>query len=179
METVFWACFIGGALYAIVVILFDDIIGAALDSLVPDIPGLDAITLVGGITVFGGTGLLLDHYTDLGTGTVLLLSLLSAIVAGAAVFFLYVRPMRDSENSTGYSEQDMTGMLAEVLVPIPASGYGEVMLRMGPAGVTGRIAASLDGEPIEAGADVLVVEVRDGTLYVTKVDMDRFDGSKR
>ncbi len=179
METVFWACFIGGALYAIVVILFDDIIGAALDSFVPDIPGLDAITLVGGITVFGGTGLLLDHYTDLGTGTVLLLSLLSAIVAGAAVFFLYVRPMRDSENSTGYSEQDMTGMLAEVLVPIPASGYGEVMLRMGPAGVTGRIAASLDGEPIEAGADVLVVEVRDGTLYVTKVDMDRFDGSKR
>ena len=51
----------------------------------------------------------------------------------------------------------MEGKPGEVIVPIPATGYGEVIVRVGPAGVTSQIAASFDGEPIAAGDRVVVV----------------------
>jgi len=176
MEALFWACLIGGIVYSVVTIVFGDILGDALDGLLDFLPdGLDwlhPMTVVGGITVFGGAGLMLGHYTDLAVWGVVAFALLAAVVIGAGVYFFYVRPMRATESSTGYSMVEMPGKLAEVLVPIPADGYGEVMLRMGAAGVTNRMAASFDGVPVEAGAQVVVVEVRDGTLYVSKLDSD-------
>lgn len=177
MEALFWACLAGGILYAVTAIIFGDILSSALDGALDFLsldgfPWLQPMTLVGGITVFGGAGLLLDAYTTLPMIGVVSAALLAAVVIGAGVYFLYVRPMQQTESSTGYSEQEMTGKLAEVQVPIPASGYGEVLLRMGPAGVTNRMAASFGGEPIEAGAKVVVVEVRDGELYVSKIDFD-------
>lgn len=180
LETLFWACLIGGILYAVITIVFSDVISHALDGLLDflsldGLPWFQPMTLVGGITVFGGAGLLLERYTSLAAGPVAGIALLAAIVVGAGVYFLYVKPMEDAESSTGYSMEEMPGKLAEVLVPIPASGYGEVMLQMGAAGVTNRMAASFDGEPVDAGAKVVVVEVRDGTLYVSKID-DFMDG---
>ncbi len=177
MEALFWACLAGGALYAVVAIIFGDVISNAMDGALDwlSLDGwawLQPMTLVGGITVFGGAGLLLDSYTGLGTGAVLLLAVLIAVVVGAGVYFFYVKPMQNSENSVGYSVHDMSGKLAEVLVPIPASGYGEIVIRMGPAGVTNQMAQSFDGLPIESGAQVVIVEVVGGDLYVSKVDLD-------
>ncbi|OUM93844.1 MAG: protease [Thermobacillus sp. ZCTH02-B1] len=176
MEALYWACLTIGILYAAVTIVFGDMLGDLLDGalgFLADGPDwLHPTTIVGGVTVFGGAGILLGRYTDLGAGGVAALALLAAVVIGAGVYFFYVRPMRSSESSTGYSLEEMAGKIAEVLVPIPADGYGEVMLRMGAAGVTNRTAASFDGEPVEAGAQVVVVEVKDGTLYVSRLDSD-------
>jgi membrane-bound ClpP family serine protease len=177
LEALFWTCLIAGILYAVVTIVFGDMLGDLLDGMLDGLPdGLDwlhPMTIVGGITVFGGTGLMLGRYTDLSAWGVVTFALLAAVVIGAGIYFFYVRPMRSTESSTGYSLEEMAGKLAEVLVPIPAKGYGEVMLRMGAAGVTNRTAASFDGVPVEAGAQVVVVEVRDGTLYVSRLD-DQF-----
>jgi len=176
LEALFWACLIGGIVYALITIVFGDVLGDALDGMLDILPDglgwINLMTVVGGITVFGGAGLMLDRYTDLAAGAVIAIALLAAVVIGAGVYFFYVRPMRSTESSTGYSIEEMPGKLAEVLVSIPADGYGEVMLRMGAAGVTNRTAASFDGVPVEAGAQVVIVEVRDGTLYVSKLDSD-------
>jgi Membrane-bound serine protease (ClpP class) len=176
LEALFWACLIGGIVYALITIVFGDVLGDALDGMLDILPDglgwINLMTVVGGITVFGGAGLMLDRYTDLAAGAVIAIALLAAVVIGAGVYFFYVRPMRSTESSTGYSIEEMPGKLAEVLVSIPADGYGEVMLRMGAAGVTNRTAASFDGVPVEAGAQVVVVEVRDGTLYVSRLDAD-------
>ena len=45
--------------------------------------------------------------------------------------FLYIRPMERSENSSGYSMNELTGLIGEVLVPIPVVGFGEVMVKAG------------------------------------------------
>jgi len=177
LEALFWTCLIVGIVYALVTIVFGDVLGDLLDGAFEFLSadGMDwlhPMTLVGGITVFGGAALLLDRYTDLAAWGVIAFSLLAAVVIGAGVYFFYVRPMKSTESSTGYSLEEMAGKVAEVLVPIPADGYGEVMLRMGAAGVTNRTAASFDGVPVEAGAQVVVVEVKDGTLYVSKLDSD-------
>ncbi|MNG17752.1 putative membrane protein YuaF [compost metagenome] len=105
---------------------------------------------------------------------VVVFALLAAVVAGILVFFAYIRPMDRSENSIAFSTALLVGMLAEVLVPIPATGCGEVLVKVG-AGITNQIASSFDGQPIEGGSRVVVVEVQDGTLLVSKVDLPLLD----
>ncbi|WP_187768043.1 protease [Paenibacillus sp. PL91] len=175
METLFMSCLIGGILYALVSVIFGDWLGLLLDGAL-DFLSLDGhswlspTALVGGITVFGGAGLMLERYTSLGASAVLLVALLIALIAGTGVFFLYIKPMEQSENSIAFSLNGMSGMLGEVLVPIPAEGYGEVMVKVG-AGFTNQIAASFEGVEIAGGSKVVVVEVRDSTLYVSEVNL--------
>ena len=164
MLEIYWGCLIAGALFALLAVLFGDLIGHALHLHV-----LEPVTVVGGIAVFGGAGVLFTEYTALTTTTSAILSALLAIAMSLLVFFLYVRPMKNSENSTVFSIQDLSGRIAEVIVPIPATGYGEVILKIG-AGNTNQIAASFNLEEIQAGTRVVIVEVKDDTLYVARFE---------
>lgn len=170
----FWACLAGGVLFAIVTVILGDLISHAIDGLL-DFLSVDALrklrpmVIVSGITVFGGAGLLVLHYTPLGGLLAALIAIASAIAIGALVYVAYVRPMENSENSTGFSIHELTGRIGEVLVPVPPRGYGEVMVKIGH-GNTNQIAASFDGETLKAGERVVIVEVRDDTLFVSRLD---------
>jgi membrane protein implicated in regulation of membrane protease activity len=112
---------------------------------------------------------MLEHYAALAALLDAVIAIIAAVLVGILVFMFYVRPMQNSENSTGYSIHDLSGKLGEVLVPIPARGYGEVLIRTGAAN-TNQIAASYNGEDIASGARVVVVEVREDTLYVSRIE---------
>jgi membrane-bound ClpP family serine protease len=159
----FWGCFIAGVLFALVVLLLGDIFH------VQHMHIFQPAVTVSGLTVFGGAGILLMRYSDLGPAAVLLGSLLLAAVLSMAVYFLYVKRMNQAENSIGISIRDLTGRIGEVSAAIPPQGYGEVVVKAG-AGLTNQIAASFEGESLESGARVVVVEVKDDTLYVSRLE---------
>ncbi|MDT3698538.1 MAG: protease [Thermincola sp.] len=166
MVEVYWACFIGGALFAIVTIIFGDLLGHMFDGMFDGIfhavsgHHLDIFSpmvTVGGITIFGGAGIMLTKYTPFQTVAVILLSLFIAFIVSVLVYFVYVRPMKNAENSIGFSLADLEGKL------------GEVILRIG-AGNTNQIAGSYDNTEISAGTKVVVGAVRDRILYVFKYE---------
>lgn len=174
MIELFWGCLAFGVMFTIIVVIFGDVLGDALsgafDFLNADF--LNPVVLTGGITAFGAAGLLLEKYTPL-SGIWLLLSALGiGFVISVGAYFFYVKPMNKAENSIGYSIQGLVGKLAEVIVPIPKEGYGEVLIKAG-AGNTNQIAASFDGTEIQAGTRVVVVDVKDDTLYVTRFDKEQ------
>lgn len=174
MLSVYWACLAGGALFAVITVIFGDILGDVLDGMLDfmSVDGLEILqpmVLVGGITVFGGSGILLTKYTSLEGFIIVLVSVVLAIVMSMVVYFTYVKPMKNSENSTGFSLQELAGKIGEVTVAIPSKGYGEVMIKVG-AGYTNQIAASLDGAAFSAGTKVVVAEVKESTLYVFGFD---------
>ncbi|MBN2983455.1 MULTISPECIES: NfeD family protein [Cohnella] len=174
MDIVFGCCLAFGALLAAFTLFFGDILDSALDGMFEWL-SIDAhelfqpVVVTGGITVFGGTGLLLSRYSSLPAAGVYAASVGIAALIAIGMYFVYVRPMKNSENSTGYSIQDLAGKRAEVLTPIPAAGCGEVLVRVG-AGNSNHVAASFEGVEVEAGTPVVVVEVKEGTLYVAKLD---------
>ncbi|WP_248929536.1 protease [Paenibacillus hamazuiensis] len=175
MLDLYWGCLMVGVLIAVVTVIFGDILsnllGGALDFLSGEhLQKLQPMVLFGAVAVFGGAGILLEKYTGLHTGAVLVISILCAVVVSALTYMLYVRPMENSENSIGFSMKELVGGIAEVTVPIPAHGYGEVVVRVG-GGLSNQIAASFDGVEIEAGAKVVTVEVKDHTLYVSRLDI--------
>jgi len=165
MLTVFWACLLGGLAFTLIALFFGDLLDGVLDGFDALDGFLDPLSLVGGVAAFGAAGVVLQSVTALGDGATAALAALIGVAAALAMSFLYVRPMKRSEASTGFSVAEYRGKPGEVITTIPARGYGEVLVRMG-ASNTFRQAASFSGAEIPRGAPVVVVEVRDGDLYV-------------
>ncbi|MBW4838902.1 MAG: protease [Paenibacillaceae bacterium] len=171
MEALFWGCFVGGALFAVISALLGDLLGSWLDGVFDflSVDFLKPIITASAITSFGGAGILLDRYTGLGSAGVVILAIVAAVLLSAVVYFAYVRPMENSENSTGFSESELPGKVGEVTVPIPAQGYGEVMVKL-VGGNTLHIASSWDRKEISAGTVVVVIETtKEGTVQVSEL----------
>lgn len=163
--TVYWVFFVSGVLLALVTVLLGDLL--QFDQL----PYLEPMSVVGGATIFGGTGILLTNYSSFTAGAVIIFSLVIAVTLSLAMYFLYVKKMKNAETSIAFSIHDLTGRVGEVSIPIPAAGYGEILLRVG-AGLTHQIAASFDSEDLPAGTKIVVVDVKDGVLLASRMDED-------
>ncbi len=165
MIAIYWWCLGGGFAVTLLLVLLGDLLEAALDAL-DAFDVLDPLSLIAGVTVFGGAGLVLDAYTGLGQTPELVVAVLIAVVASVALHLGYVKPMKQSENSTGFSQAEYAGRTGEVGMAVPAGGFGEVQIRMG-ASTTFQTATSYGGESITAGTPIVVVEVgADGVLHV-------------
>ncbi|GAB6929440.1 hypothetical protein JCM10914A_34230 [Paenibacillus sp. JCM 10914] len=176
MEAIYLGCLIGGVLFAIVSVILGDILSSALDGLLDflSVDFFNPVVIAGGITVFGGTGIMLTKYTDMTTGAHVTLSVLSAIVISIIVYFGYVKPMENSENSTGFSMKELGGKIGVVTVPLPTEGFGEVMVKVG-ASNTLHTASSFDRKKIAAGDRVVVIDVVDGVLRVSELEERKGD----
>lgn len=170
MESVYWGCLIGGSLFAIISVVLGDIIGSFVDGLLDffAVDFLKPIITASAVTSFGGAGILLGRYSALGTTAVLIFSIVIAIFLCIAIYFLYVKPMENSENSTSYSITELPGMMGEVTVPIPEKGFGEIMVNF-VAGNTLHIASSWDKRQIPVGTKVVVVDTEDGVVKVSEL----------
>jgi len=170
MLAFYWSCLAGGAIFALISVFLGDIISNAVDGILDFLSAdiLQPMVLATAITTLGGSGILLSKYSSFNNVFVLLISAVIAVMLSVIVFFAYVKPMKNSENSTGFSIQELQGRMGQVIVPIPSHGFGEVLLRVG-AGHTNQIAASFDQQDIAENARVVVVEVRDDVLYVSLI----------
>lgn len=166
----YWGCLTVGMIFAVVTIIFGDVLGDAFDGVfdflsLDQVDFMEPMVIVGGITVFGGAGIMLSKYTTLEILPIAILAFIVAILLSMLIYFTYVKPMKNSENSTGFSVLDLVGKTGEVIIPIPNQGFGEILIKIG-AGNTNQVAASLNGEEFPAGTMVIVAEVREDTLYV-------------
>ena len=173
MIDLYWACLIGGIVFSLVSLFglraHHGAHGAHHLLRFHGARFLHPTTLVGGITAFGGAGILLTSYTTLGPPAGAVLAVAAAVLLSILIHLLIVGPMSNSEASMGHSQREYVGRTAVVTVPIPSERHGQVMLNMG-AGNTCEPAMSYDGVAIPVHARVVVVEVKDHTLYVVEVD---------
>ncbi|KQY82577.1 protease [Paenibacillus sp. Root52] len=173
MESIYWGCLIGGAIFAVVSLVLGDLIDGLLDGAF-ELPGVDffkPVVLAGSITAFGGAGIMLTRYSSLSAMTGLILSLLIGIAAAILVFFAYIKPMRNSDVSIAFSMKDLSGKIGEITIPVPEKGFGEVMIRFA-SGSTIQTASSFEHRPIAAGARVVIIDVVDGVLRVSEWEDD-------
>jgi membrane protein implicated in regulation of membrane protease activity len=176
MEALYLGCLVGGVLFALVTVILGDLVSNALDGLLDfmSVDFLKPTVVASAVTVFGGAGILLTRYSGLNNALNMLFAILSAIFISMIVFYLYVKPMENSENSTGYSIQDLIGRIGEITISLPALGYGEVMVKVGAGNVL-HIAVSLEQQELSAGTRVVIVSEVDGVLYVTEFENRKGD----
>lgn len=170
MQTIYWSCLCGGFIFAVITVIFGDVLGdvfgGVLDSLSFDhLDFLNPMVVVGGITAFGGAGILLERLTSLEALVAAIFSMMIATLLSVLVYFVYVRPMKNAEISSGYVMSELSGKIGTVTVPVPEQGFGEVMVKIG-GGNTNHIACSSDGESFPAGTRVVVANIEEGVLKV-------------
>lgn len=183
MTTVYWYCLGGGVAVSALLLILGDMLEAAMDALDGALEALDLggafdpLSAVFGVTLFGGAGLMLDAYADLGQTPEVVIAAAVGLVAAVLLHTVYVKPMKQSENSTGFSVREYAGKTGELATGVPTGGYGEVVIRMG-ASTTFQTAASFSGDPIPSGTAVVVVEVDpEGVLLVAPLDTDDLEGA--
>jgi len=175
METLFWVCFLVGILYTLIVVIFGDALAGAIDAStewlnISHLPILQPTTLMGGLTVFGGAGIVMSRLSAWSALTIICLALLAAVIGTILIYYVYIKPMADAEVSLSYSIVELIGKQAEVSIPIPAEGYGEVIIRTA-GGIVSHIASSFDRVAIAGEATVVVVDLDDGVLLVSEIDL--------
>lgn len=165
----FATLYLGCIVIGLVFTLWTLLVGNHLGHWHLEIPVLQPVTLISGLTAFGGCGLLFTRWLSFSPELTLLLSAVGGVIIAILSYFFWVKPMEHAETTTGFSVGELQGKLGEVLTTIPQDGLGEVLITM-VNGRSNHMAASFSREPIREGSRVVVVEVRDHVLYV-----DRFD----
>lgn len=161
----YWICLGIGVLLSLVTFIFGEALD--LDSAL-DIEGADFLnttTIAAFVTSLGGTGVLLTMYSSFAAVAGLAIGLCIAFLASIALQFLYIRPMQRAERSVAFSMKELVGHTARVTIPIPANGYGEIMLSVGGGNVC-QIARSGNGNQIPTGTEVVVIESTSDSVSV-------------
>ncbi|HEY8149930.1 MAG TPA: hypothetical protein VIK51_13580 [Vicinamibacteria bacterium] len=132
-------------------------------------PGVLSIrSFIYGLFTFGFVGGALHILRITGHRSALLLALGSGVAAGLAAGFTFAR-LGSAAASGAASLHEATGRRARVLLPCAADRPGKIRLDLGGQQVD--MKATTGGPPIPAGAEVVVVEVREDVALVAPVPL--------
>lgn len=129
------------------------------------LPLLNPAVLLAFFTLFFASAFLLEKASGMGSLSIILLSAVIAVVLDILFYFFVLLPMKSAEASIAYTEESLLGQVARVITPIPADGYGEVVLET-YGGMISKRATGYDNEPIAQDEQVLIIEIDDGTVFV-------------
>ncbi len=140
--------------------------GGSMDGTVHFSP-LSPVVLAMFIATFGGSGIIFKKVLALPTAAHIPLALVSALGVAAAVFYLFYKIFAVSQSSSEAHVTEVVGMEAEVTVPIPNGGLGEVAYTVSGSRYTNP-ARTADGKELPAHAMVKVVKLVGNTYIVQK-----------
>ncbi|WP_346235765.1 hypothetical protein MKY04_09620 [Lysinibacillus telephonicus] len=140
-----------------------------LDGVFEGIPFIDPAVILSFITIAAAGGFLLEKLTPLSSLYILILTCFISAVLSALIYFFLLVPLKAAEVSLAYTEDSLGGQVGKVIVPIPADGFGEVVIET-VNGIISKRATGFDNEAIDYDEEVLIIEAKDGTVYVKKYD---------
>lgn len=126
-----------------------------------------------GLLAFGMVGTLL-FYLHLASSPVTLVAALAMGLGSGFVASSVFRALKRSSVSSAAEAGDAVGQVGKVLVPCERGGHGKVRLEV--RGQSIDYLATTDDESLSDGELVLVEQVEDGTLHVSKAPPDFLSG---
>lgn len=118
------------------------------------------------LTIFSASGYIGEIAAPLSSSVIALLSFVLSVLLVSLLHFFVLVPLSSAEESLAYRETDLKGRVGRVITSVPKDGYGEVIIE-GIGGAISKSAVSFDQEQIKYGTAVLVIDVKDGVLFVT------------
>ncbi len=126
-------------------------------------------TIMAFLSLFGGTGYLLTHFSGLRSPLVLAFAFASGLAGAAAVFLYLARFLMAHDHAMKPADYDMTGILAVITSPVREGGTGEIVYsRDGVRRFA--CARSEDGKAVGRGEQVVVLRYERGIAYVCRWD---------
>ncbi|BDH61559.1 hypothetical protein MTP04_16890 [Lysinibacillus sp. PLM2] len=162
-QTIYFFTLIIIGCMTILYILFSDF----LDGFTDGIPFFNPAVILAFITITSASGFLLEQLSPYTSLIVLIISCIISAILSTLLYFFILVPLKSAEVSLAYTEESLEGQVGKVIVPIPENGYGEVVIET-VNGIISKRATGYDNEAISYEDDVLIIEVKQGTLFVKK-----------
>jgi membrane protein implicated in regulation of membrane protease activity len=128
---------------------------------------LSPITIASFVTSFGGVGLIATQLLRLPDTVSLVFAVIGATCIAAGMFLFYSRVLIAGQGSSTVRLADLSGKTAEVIIPIPRNGLGQVAI-LARGTRTTRGARAADGKPIPRGVIVTIQAVTGNTVIVSR-----------
>ncbi|KYD21530.1 hypothetical protein B4110_0373 [Parageobacillus toebii] len=167
LETVYLGVLIVSGSLTLLYILLSDMINGIFE--MPDHPWFSPQLILSFFTVGSASGFLFERYTGMSSALIALISAGIAVIVVLLLHFFVFIPLRSAETSLNYSETDLEGSLAKVIVTVPSDGFGEILLQR-KSGAISKPAKSMDNEEIASGTEVIIVKMENGIAVVAKHD---------
>ncbi|QPA31265.1 NfeD family protein [Thermaerobacillus caldiproteolyticus] len=167
METIYIILLVVSGSLTFVYILLSDMLDGIFD--VPDHPLLSPQLILSFLTVFSASGYLFEKYMSMSKGFIGLISAGIAFIIVLLLHFFVFIPLRSAEASLNYSEADLEGRIAKVIVTVPQDGFGEILIQ-GASGTISKPAKGVKNEEIPSGTEVIIVKMENGFATVAKHD---------
>ena len=166
-EVVYGWVFVVSALLTVLYFFFSEVLDGLFD--VADHPLFSPQLVLSFFIVGSAVGLLAEWYTDWASSLVLWLAIGVALVAVLLLHFFVFLPLRSAEASLGYTDADLEGALAKVIVSVPPDGLGEILISR-KSGAVAKAAKSANNEAIPSGEEVIIVQMENGVAVVARHD---------
>lgn len=161
IETIYLTLLIISGSLTILYLFFGDVLEG-----IEDATGfLNPVLILAFITFFSAGGYILEKITSLNSMIIIIVAALVAALLDVLLNVFVLVPMKSAEQSLSYTEKSLEGRVGKAIISIPQQGFGEVVIES-YSGMISKPAASFEDVPISEGTEVLVIEVRNGVLYV-------------
>lgn len=176
MLLLFQVCFIVGVGLTILSFVFGSLFdflgvdGLDFGSLDISLP-LSPMVYILGITAFGGLGWILHiSVPDCPSPLIVVVSLAAGILIAGLFYKGIIVPLHKAENTSAPNQEELIGVIAQVVEEIPENGFGEISYvvngntYIAPAKAT-------DNTQIEKKASVSICWIKEYVFYVSKMDV--------
>lgn len=160
---------IGAGSLTLLYLLFGDFLEA-----IGEATFLSPVLILSFITFFSATGYILELVTPLHSLLIIAISLTVSFILDTLLNVFILIPLSTAEESLGYTEDSLKGRVGKVIIPIPENGFGELIIES-KFGMISKPAAEIESRAIAEGEEVLVLEVKNGVLYVVPYEYDHLD----
>ena len=130
-------------------------------------PILSPVTLSMFVATFGGAGIVYKKFLLLPMAAHIPLAGITAVVVALLVAWIFYKLFSITQSSSEGVAEEVVGMTAEVTVPIPHQGLGEIAYTLRDRRLTNP-AKSLDGKELPAQTAVKIVKLVGNTYFVEK-----------
>jgi hypothetical protein len=130
---------------------------------------INGFTLVAFLCWFGGAGYLLHRGNIFGVALVLLFASISGIAGSSLVFWFLAGVLMRGERTLEHADTEITGVVGKLNGAVRRGGVGEMLYSQNGARRSASVRSD-DGEPIELGAEVIVMRYTGGIAYVRMWD---------
>ncbi|MBK3494610.1 NfeD family protein [Viridibacillus sp. YIM B01967] len=143
--------------------------GDVVDGIGEGIPYFNPAVILSFLTFFAAVGFIFESLTAFSSIINMAIAVIISTVLSVLLYFFILLPLKSAEVSMAYTDESLAGQIGKVIVPIPIDGFGEVVIET-VNGLISKRAVGFDNEEVEYDKKVLIVEVREGTVYVREYE---------
>ncbi|WP_047983013.1 hypothetical protein [Ornithinibacillus californiensis] len=167
IQTIYLTTLIISGCLTVLFIFFGDVLDAASEG----VPFLNPTLILAFLVFLSSSGYVLELITPFSSVIILIISIGFALIMDVLLNFFVLIPLASAEESLILTEESLKGRVGKLIISVPENGFGEIVID-GKGGMITRPAASYENSPIPEGTEVLILDIKDGVLYVIPYDLE-------